>query len=56
MDQLKKFLQKAVDLILDLELDYDNVENVVNRSEALNAIIQAQILVSELNNKYKEML
>lgn len=56
MEQLKKFLQKAVDLILDLELDYDNVENVVNRSEALNTITQAQILVSELNNKYKEML
>ena len=56
MDELNKFLQKAFDLVLNLELDYDNIANTVNRSEALNAILQAQILVSKLNNKYKEML
>lgn len=55
MDELNKFLQKAFDLVLNLELDYDNIVNTVNRSEALNAILQAQILVSKLNNKYKEM-
>ena len=55
--KLIKTLQKAFDLVLDLELDYDNVENVVEKSEALNTIItQAQILISELNNKYKGML
>lgn len=55
MDELNKFLQKAFDLVLELELNYDDVVNIVNRSEALNAIIQAQILISKLNNKYKEM-
>lgn len=54
--KLIKTLQKAFDLVLDLELDYDNVENIVKRSEALNTITQAQILISELNNKYKGML
>lgn len=53
--KLIKTLQKAFDLVLDLELDYDHIENIVTRSEALNTITQAQILVSELNNKYKEM-
>ena len=53
--KLIETLQKAFDLVLDLELDYDHIGNIVTRSEALNTIIQAQILVSELNNKYKEM-
>lgn len=53
--KLIETLQKAFDLVLDLELDYDNIENIVTRSEALNTITQAQILVSELNNKYEEM-
>ena len=53
--KLIKTLQKAFDLVLDLELDYDHIGNIVTRSEALNTITQAQILVSELNNKYKEM-
>lgn len=54
--KLIKTLQKAFDLVLDLELDYDNIENIATRTKALNTITQAQILVSELNNKYKEML
>lgn len=53
--KLIETLQKAFDLVLDLELDYDHIGNIVTRSEALNTITQAQILVLELNNKYKEM-
>jgi hypothetical protein len=54
MTELIKILQKAFDSVLNLDIT-DNVSNTANRGEALGLIMKAQVLVSELNNKYKEM-
>ena len=54
MLELMKILEEAFESILDLNIS-DDVQNTANKGEALGLIAEAQILVSELNNKYKEM-
>ena len=54
MTELIKILQKAFDSVLNLDIN-DEVQNYADRGEALGLIMKAQILVSELNNRYKEM-
>ena len=54
MLELMEILEKSFDLILDLNIN-DDVQNTANRGEILGLIMKAQVLVSELNNRYEEM-
>lgn len=54
MSELIKILQKAFDSVLNLNIN-DDVQNYTDRGEALGLIMKAQVLVSELNDRYKEM-
>lgn len=54
MLELMKILEKIFDLILDLNIK-DDVQNTADRGKVLGLIMKAQVLVSELNNRYEEM-